>query len=75
MPERMSTGQHARTISRPTPLQAAAMATSGAARIAVALAQSPLIHVRGPRPVRLARVAAVFALLLTLLAAAVAIWS
>jgi len=50
------------------------MATSGAARIALALAQSPLIHVRGPRPVRLARVAAVFALLLTLLAAAVAIW-
>lgn len=50
------------------------MATSTSASVAHALARAPLIHVRGPRPVRPARVAVVMALLLALLAAAVAIW-
>ncbi|MFO7262287.1 MAG: hypothetical protein DIU52_014125 [bacterium] len=44
----MPTRRRPNTISRPTPLQAAVMATSSVARIAPTLAQSPLIHVRRP---------------------------
>jgi len=70
----MSRSETAGTVTRPTPQQAATMATSGSARVAHALASAPLIHVRGPRSVGLARLAVATALLLALLAAVVAIW-
>lgn len=69
----MSRGRVNGTVTRPTPAQAATMATSGSARAARALARAPLIHVRGPD--RVARVLVVSVLLLALAATAVLVWS